>query len=293
MDYLLIHLAFIFLGLLCNVFCVFTGGITNGYLSEYSFRGGSYGNNLIIRIGSPVLFIGICWSIASYLAIEVNLVWLVGVYYVITNILWLLFFQRFSVSSKLELSIFYPLIIIITYLLYSDVDLVSFHIRDINFGFIILGIYLIQFAIHYSSDEDKDWKRYNKWIHREYFKLHSKFASRLEDTPFNSSILEDVFFSVMLVEHYNRPTGFRFIERMLFPFGIVKSTGIMQITSTKPLTDEQSVVLAIERLTPITNMKNQTADNLIAKAANVYNNSDYKDLLLQNYSLISRKNIQY
>jgi len=292
MDYLLFHLCLILLGLICNVFCVFAGGITNGYLSEYSFRGGSYGNNLIIRIGSPVLFVGICWSIAKFLEYDTNLIWLVGVYYVITNILWLLFFQRFSVSSKLELSIFYPLIIFIAYILYSDVDLVSFHFRDIKFGFLILGIYLIQFAIHYRSDEDKDWKRYNQWISREYFKLHSKFASRLKGTSFNSKILEDVFFSVMLVEHYNRPTGFRFIERMLFPFGIIKSTGIMQITSTKPLSDEQSVVLAIERLDPITKGKNLTADKLMTKAANIYNNSDYRDLLIQNYSLISKENIK-
>ncbi len=288
MDLLLNHLAFIFLGLLCNVFCVFTGCVTNGYLSEFSFRGGSYGNNLIIRIGSPVLFVAICWSIAKYLAIDADQIWLVGIYYVITNTFWLLFFQRFSVTSKVELVTFYTLITAIAYLLYSNVNLVSFNLQDINFGLLLLIIYLIQFAINYRSDEDKDWKRYNKWINSEYSKLHRKYAGKLQETVFNSAILEDVFFSVMLVEHYNRPTGFRIIERLLFPFGIVKSTGIMQITSKTPLDDEQSVVLAVDKLAPITKIKDQTAEKLISKASSIYNNSDYKDLLFQNYNLISQ-----
>lgn len=50
----------------------------------------------------------------------------------------------------------------------------------------------------------------------------------------------------MAIEDYNRPAHIRAIERMAFPFGLSKTTGIMQQRCDRALSDEESVKLAVE-----------------------------------------------
>lgn len=58
-------------------------------------------------------------------------------------------------------------------------------------------------------------------------------------------LLRSVFFAIMAIEDGNRPKFFRAIERMMAHFGLAKTTGIMQQKSNRPLTDEESVKLAV------------------------------------------------
>lgn len=50
----------------------------------------------------------------------------------------------------------------------------------------------------------------------------------------------------MAIEDFNRPAGVRILERIAFPLGLAKTTGIMQQQSDKALSDEGSVVLAVK-----------------------------------------------
>lgn len=50
----------------------------------------------------------------------------------------------------------------------------------------------------------------------------------------------------MAIEDYNRPAHVRAIERIAFPFGLSKTTGIMQQRCDRALSDEESVKLAVE-----------------------------------------------
>lgn len=59
-------------------------------------------------------------------------------------------------------------------------------------------------------------------------------------------LLRSVFYAIMAIEDYNRPAHIRAIERMTFPFGLSKTTGIMQQRCDRALSDEESVKLAVE-----------------------------------------------
>lgn len=59
-------------------------------------------------------------------------------------------------------------------------------------------------------------------------------------------LLRALFFSIMAIEDSNRPEGVRMLERVLCRFGLASTTGIMQQKSTRPLSDEESVLLAAD-----------------------------------------------
>jgi hypothetical protein len=50
----------------------------------------------------------------------------------------------------------------------------------------------------------------------------------------------------MAIEDCNRPETWRFIERIACSLGVAKTTGIMQQRSADPLSDKESVLLAVE-----------------------------------------------
>lgn len=58
-------------------------------------------------------------------------------------------------------------------------------------------------------------------------------------------LLRSIFYAIMFIEDTNRPSSARILERFLAKFDLAKTTGIMQQKSDKPLTDEESVELAI------------------------------------------------
>lgn len=59
-------------------------------------------------------------------------------------------------------------------------------------------------------------------------------------------LLRDAFYTIMAIEDFNRPAGVRPLERFLSRMGLAKTTGIMQQKSNRPLSDEESVMLACE-----------------------------------------------
>ena len=61
----------------------------------------------------------------------------------------------------------------------------------------------------------------------------------------NDLLLRSVFFAIMAIEDGNRPEFIRTIERMAAHFHLANTTGIMQQMSETPLSDRDSVKLAI------------------------------------------------
>lgn len=77
------------------------------------------------------------------------------------------------------------------------------------------------------------------------FSYEKRFGHCLPERYQNDLLLRAVFFSVMAIEDFNRPAGVRILERIAFPLGLAKTTGIMQQQSDKALSDEDSVILAV------------------------------------------------
>ncbi len=76
------------------------------------------------------------------------------------------------------------------------------------------------------------------------FEYERKYGNLLGDRFSQDPILRMVFFSIMAIEDSNRPAGVRLFERIACVFGAAKTTGIMQQRSDRPLSDDESVVLA-------------------------------------------------
>lgn len=79
-------------------------------------------------------------------------------------------------------------------------------------------------------------------------KLYSyvrQYGSLLPERFDADVLLRSVFYAIMAIEDYNRPANIRAIERIAFPFGLSKTTGIMQQRGDRALSDEESVRLAV------------------------------------------------
>lgn len=77
------------------------------------------------------------------------------------------------------------------------------------------------------------------------FSYEREFGSLLPQRYSRDVLLRSLFFAIMAIEDGNRPRIFRFIERAMARFGMAKTTGIMQQKGEEPLSDKQSVELAI------------------------------------------------
>lgn len=77
------------------------------------------------------------------------------------------------------------------------------------------------------------------------FAYEREYGDLLPQRFSNDLLLRSVFFAIMAIEDGNRPEFIRTVERMAAHFHLAKTTGIMQQTSDTPLSDRDSVKLAI------------------------------------------------
>ena len=144
-----------------------------------------------------------------------------------------------------------------------------------NIGWQVLtGIFLAasQFVL---SGITRGVNRYNNRLQRNYFqrvypnvsaeesldqqterllyKYIRDYDEMLPERFSSDLLLRAFFFTVMLIEDSNRPNWFRMAERVGFRFGIVKTTGIMQVRSKKVLSDEESVAASLPIIESIWN----------------------------------------
>lgn len=80
---------------------------------------------------------------------------------------------------------------------------------------------------------------------KKLFAYERKYGELLPRRFEQDILLRSLFFTIMAVEDYNRPAGYRCLERLAAWLGAAKTTGIMQQGAEHPLSDEYSVRLAI------------------------------------------------
>lgn len=111
---------------------------------------------------------------------------------------------------------------------------------------IILFLYSIFNKLEFSREgADKRIKRYT---FKKVDSFKKKYGS-IVDAQFSQDFYKAVVYSIMVYEDFNRPAIARFLERLLFRYSKKPHTyGIMQVTSTKPFSNEDSVVKACSKL---------------------------------------------
>ena len=111
---------------------------------------------------------------------------------------------------------------------------------------IILFLYSIFNKMNFSRDGAD--KRIKSYTYNKVNSFKQKYG-KIIDSKFSSDFYKAIVYSLMVYEDFNRPTFARFLERMLFHFSKKPHTyGIMQVKSSKPLSDEESVVRACDKI---------------------------------------------
>ena len=111
---------------------------------------------------------------------------------------------------------------------------------------IILFLYSIFNKMEFSREGAK--KRIRHYTYKKVDAFKERFG-HLVDEQFSQDFYKAVVYSIMIYEDFNRPALARFVERSIFHFSKKKHTyGIMQMTSTKPLSDEESVLMACNKI---------------------------------------------
>jgi hypothetical protein len=91
-------------------------------------------------------------------------------------------------------------------------------------------------------------RRTNKYVTRQYSMLHRRFDHIVRKIAPDDDFAA-LIYAVMIYESFNRPVLYRALERyMLFPFGLSRSFGVMQVQAAAPLSDEESVQLGATQL---------------------------------------------
>ena len=140
-------------------------------------------------------------------------------------------------------------------------------------------------------------KRKERYLNKTYIHLKSKYDKTISKECNNYFFIQ-VVYSIMIYENFNRPIIVRWIEYI--HFWITKkphTLGIMQITSSKWINNEQSISLAIKKITSdcesiiqeyAKNGASFCLDTVVAKIAGKYNkDDDYVEEVGQIFSTIS------
>jgi hypothetical protein len=231
-----------------------------GYTDFISvYKTNAFGLNVAFRAFAPTIGIGLVAAILYGLALGswVEGIWLSVVFYWVYRLAYYLVRGWLPLLPKGTLFAQVTVSIAATYYFYSfmisrgPATLLP-EAKDVTFQFwaIVIGFtYAVLQAREPGSDGDNPPLR--ALIVR-YRALRSRFEPSLNERFAQDIVLQNLLFTVMLMEDFNRSSIVRGVERALVRIGKAQTTGIMQVTSPgRALSDEESVELAQDRLAEI------------------------------------------
>ena len=140
-------------------------------------------------------------------------------------------------------------------------------------------------------------KRKEKYLNKTYTRLKNKYDKTISNEC-NNYFFTQVIYAIMINENFNRPKIARWIEYICFWITKKPHTlGIMQVTSSKWINDEQSISLATNKIISdceciiqeyAKNEQSFCLESVVAKIAGKYNrDNDYVEEVEQTFSTIS------
>jgi len=261
-------------------------------------RGGNFGFNLIFRILSPAVFVSIL-SIILYKIEKINFIdniWMIALWYIIISTLILIFLNRWVFIKKFLYILIQGSALFFSYIFYefSLKRGVEFILPEAG-GFrteiwFLIILYFYNLLNEYKENKDnvrgyrnereKQDNLYCKVIKKKLVRFRKEYSHLLSFEFLENKLLNNIFFSIMIYEDINRPKIVRQIEKMLFKFNLAKSTGIMQVQSTKFLNDKESVkeaqkIILKIYLKELDKSKNMNQYDLVEEISLTYNGSRY------------------
>jgi len=179
---------------------------------------------------------------------------------------------------------------------------------------LLVFLFVYQTINNIQVDSSQSQKRKNKYLDRQYKFLKSEYEEFIKKDSSSQEIII-LTYAIIIIEMFNRPSVYRFCERILCRLMKKKlSTGVMQVRDKNPLSDKESIIRGIEilnenykKVEKTTNdnipdfinkcreqndeyFKQQYAERLLSRVTWLYNNSDdYVGEVMQVYSILKEK----
>ena len=211
----------------------------------------SFGFNSLFRVFAPTALMGFS-AIGLYVAgvdalaeglwLSVLFYWLFRlIYYAMRG--WFSLIPRglFAAQAGISVGIAYYFY---TYGISKGLDGILPQPVDVTFQFwlLVLGFAYLWLSQNAPTERLHAAKRAN--LAARHQGMRQQFSGVLGSRYKQDVVLRGLFYTFMLVEDFNRGTFVRAIERLVAQLGGVKTTGIMQVTADRVLSDQASVLLA-------------------------------------------------
>lgn len=212
--------------------------------------------NFLFKAIAPVVFMVLFVSIVQSLNFRplVSHCYLLVVYYWLFRVLVIILYGRITLTNWKTQFLYWGTSIGVSFYLYKIIDRVDAilpnpeTLRDQMWILIILFLYSIFNKMVFERSNSK--KRKENYIKSTYSRFYSKYNKVISQKCDNNYFFIQMAYSIMIYENFNRPRFVRMMEYVHFLFSKKTHTlGIMQVTSLKWINDEQSISLAIKKIT--------------------------------------------
>ena len=189
-----------------------------------------------VAAGHPDLRVGIYWVAIYYYSLR-------AIYILVMNMHRLVSWPRFAFHSGVGLAaawLVYQSLILPNRSLLPDLDTAG------NELWLAIFAFLYAAANRVTASGGPGDRRRNAFIQRSYEKAELLYGSLIK-ARVSDDKLRLITYAILIYEDYCRPPFIRTLERLFF-WKPKRTTGIMQVSSSTALTDQESVELGIKKL---------------------------------------------
>lgn len=211
--------------------------------------------NFLIRVLTPIVYLIIISTVLYYFGFDrfVANIFLVNIYYILFRLFFNLLTNRVLLLNWYRQFIYWVAIAIISYFTYEKIIKVKTNILPdfttvSNELWIIILIFIFQVTNNIRLSKDATQRRKQNYLKSRFYFFNNLYGSLVKEITKNE-ILEALIYSIMIYEDFNRPKIARLVENTKFRLTKKQhSLGIMQVTSDRLITDEESVVMGTNKI---------------------------------------------
>ena len=210
--------------------------------------------NFLYRAFSPVAYITVVSAISYKFQQDwiVKDIYLVVIYYFIFRLIFNLLTGRGKLLNWVTQSAYVLTAVPMSYYVY---DILITHKEFLFPTAKELGsavwLAIVAYAYHTFNNvklsDERTKARKAGYLQNRYTTYRNIYGEVIEEIA-ETKRQEALIYAVLIVEAFNRPKLYRLIENMLFPFGLAKTLGIMQVTTDRYINDEESVRLGATKI---------------------------------------------
>lgn len=211
--------------------------------------------NFLIRVLTPIVYIIVASTTLYYFHFD-KYVWniyLVNIYYIIFRLLFNLLTNRGLLLNWYRQFLYWAAIIVISYFTYEKLIKVKANILPdfstvANELWIIILVFIFQISNNLRFSQDATQKRKDNYMKSRYNHFKKLYGPIIKNLTQNE-ILESIAYAILIYEDFNRPKIARYMEEIKFRLTNKPHTlGVMQVRTTKIITDTESVKQGTQKI---------------------------------------------